>query len=128
MASQIAIAPGWNHPGALELFDPSPDTDGLEYPREIDAADGSGYFDGKPFMALRFPDVMTPADWVATLTKSGLSDPSVRRVKVTVRLPDENKVDYSIYNGWAQRSARTPHEYCWYRTPVIVVSRLVAIN
>lgn len=128
MASDIKIVPGWNNAAGLSLFDISPDTNGVEYPREIDAADGSGYFDGSPFCVLRFPDIMEPSVWVMTLGKAGLGDPRIRKVKVTVRLPNENKTTYTNYNGWATRPRSTSFAYCWYETPQILVTHLEFIT
>ena len=127
MASNIKIAVGHNNVAGLSLFEISPDLDEIQHPRTIDAADGSGYFDGSPFVPLRFPDVMEPGVWVRTLGKAGLGDPSVRRVKVTVRLPDEDKVTYRNYNARATRPQNTSFDYCWYESPVILITRLELI-
>lgn len=122
----IQIAVGNDNEAGLSDFPVSPDFDHTEYPREIFTG-GLSYFDGKPFVMLRFPDILTPAQWVETLGKCGLSDPSVKSAYVTLRIPDEDKVTYRNYNGQAARSRNTPFAYCWYKTPVIVVSRLVEI-
>lgn len=122
MTEMIQIAIGHNNAAGLTAFPVSPDTDGLQYPREI-----GGNFDGKPFHILRFPDIMTPEDWVATLALCGLSDPAIKSALVTVHLPGEDKVTYANWNGSAMRSRQTPFEYCWYKAPVITISRLAAL-
>jgi len=127
MADVFQVAVGHNNAGGLVTLDPSPDTDGLQYPRAIDTPDGMGYFDGKPFMLLRFPSIMTASDWVTTLARFGLSSQATRSANVTLRAPGENKSTYANWNGIAKRSQRTPWEYCWYRTPEILVTRLEAL-
>lgn len=122
----IQIAPGHDNEDDLSDFAVSPDFDHLEYPREIFTG-GLSYFDGKPFVTLRFPDVMSPADWTNTLGKCGLNDPATKSAYVTLRIPDEDKTTYRNYNGQAARSRNTPFAYCWYKTPVIIVSKLVEI-
>jgi len=122
----IQISPGHDNTGALASFPVSPDFDHLEYPREIYTG-GLSYFDGKPFVTLRFPDVMTPEQWTSTLALCGLSDPSIKSAYVTLHVPDEDKTTYRNYNGQAARSRNTPFAYCWYKTPVIIVARLEAI-
>lgn len=126
MTDAFQVAIGNNNTGGLVTLDPQPDSDGAQYPRVIDTP-STGYFDGKLFTLLRFPDIVTPDAWVTTLARFGLSDPSVREALVTVRLPNENKSSYSNFNGRAVRSQHTPHEYCYYKTPEILVRRLVAL-
>ncbi len=126
MTDAIQIAVGSNNAGGLASFPVSPDTDGLQYPREIFTTSG-GHFDGKPFHVLRFPDILTPEDWVATLALCGLSSPSVKSALVTARLPGENKTAYANWNGTAMRSRRTAFEFCWYKAPEIIITRLVAL-
>lgn len=123
MTSGIKIAPGWNNTDGLYEFPFSPDMDGVEYPREI-YTPATAYFDGKPFAVLRFPDIMTPADWTDSLSRAGLGDPSVKAARVTVRLPDENKLGYTTYNGVAMRSRSTTYRITWYRAPTLIVTRL----
>jgi hypothetical protein len=130
MANAIQVAPGYDNPGGLVTLDPQPDTDGITWPREINATDSTVYFDGQPFALLRFPDIETPADAVAALAQFGLSTLAVASQRITLRLPDEDKVHFSNYNGIAKRwnyGKDISFAYCWYEHPKILVRKLESI-
>lgn len=130
MTNAVQVAIGYNNAGGLATLDPQPDMDGIAFPREINATSGDVFFDGAKYVLMRFPDIETPADAVAALAQFGLASPSIASAHVTVRLPDEDKVHFSNYNGIAKRwnyGSDIKFYYVWYENPVILVRKLVAL-
>ena len=129
MPDSIKIAPGNDNVDDLLAFLWSPDFDGIQYPRTVDTSSGLTYQDGKPFVILRFPDIMTPADWVDTIGRCGLS--TTKSGEVTLHIPGENKKTYVNYNGIAVRpeyGRDLSFRYVHYQRPSIIVRRLELIT
>lgn len=126
MLNEVAV--GHGNTGGLQTILVQPDFDGLQYPREIYAANGDVFRDGSPFVELRFPNYVSAEDWTAILAQFGLA--SDKTALVTIRLMDEDKTSRTIFNGRAVKQEYgqvVRWDICWYVSPVVVVKRLVEI-
>lgn len=127
MDDVFQVAPGYNNPGGFQIITPSPDTDGIQFPRTIPGTGGIVVFDGWQFIDLRFPDMETPDQAVSVFAWFGLSSLSLGSAWITIRLPLENKVSWANYNGIAVRPQVTPFDMYWYKALRIRVRKLVAL-
>jgi hypothetical protein len=131
MTDAIQVTPGYNNPGSLQTVTPSPSISGVQYPRKLNATDGTVFFDGAPFAVLKFPDMIRPDDAVTVLSLFGLSTSGIASVRVTIRLPDENMRTFSIWNAIAVRwNYGVDISYDlndWYKSPILLLRKLVPI-
>lgn len=125
MLTEVAI--GNNNSAGLVTVLVQPDYDGIQWPVELYTGDSDVLRDGKPFVELRFPSIITAADWWAILGQFGLQ--TAKSALITIRLMNEDKVNRTIYNGRAikREYGKNKWDICWYKAPGIDIIKLEAL-
>lgn len=108
---RIKIASGHNNAAGYAVLQPQPRFEGLVYPRERVAADGSWARDGALMGELIWPNALEDLDLDTILDNAGLTGITIASALVTVRLPDRTWTSWADYNAVAknvthQRDAR----------------------
>jgi hypothetical protein len=101
---------GWNNPGTLIDLDPQPATpDAMQVAREVEAASGLTYADGKTFVELVYT-ILQPEEFTAINTQLGGLSVTMRSAEVTVRVKgnDDTYANYNAIAHYPKRIQRTP--------------------
>lgn len=92
------LAVGHNNAAGLVTVTPQPMSPGILYPRQVNAASGDVYDDGRAYTVWLYDGVLTPAQYAALLTAFGLA--SARTALVTVAtVTDEARTTWASYNA-----------------------------
>lgn len=129
MSSLWKIALGYNNVGGLQDMMLTPDTDGIAYPRSFPAVSSMVYDDGQLFIDLHPPQLSLPQDWLNFMNQCGLPF-GTKSCRVTVGIPEENKLTSKNYNGIIVRPEYgngVSFEFYWYNNPTMRIRKLKAI-
>lgn len=93
------VAKGYNNTAGLAAMVVEPRSSGILYPRIVMAASGQKFYDGWPYVELRW-DFLRKSTYTSLLAQFGLSE-ATPSVPVTVRLLKNDFTTWANYNALA---------------------------